>query len=43
VVKHAIVGAAKWIVAGAGAALAWIAIVTTPRSKPAEAPPQRES
>lgn len=32
--RKAIAEAAKWVVAGIGAALAWIAIVTTPRSKP---------
>jgi hypothetical protein len=35
--KRSIGGAVKWIVAGVGAALAWIAIVATPKSEP-EAP-----
>jgi hypothetical protein len=41
--KHAIVEAGKWIVAGVGAALAWIAIVATPRSKPDEPPSDGKS
>lgn len=32
--KHSVAQAAKWIVAGCGAALAWIAIVSTPRTDP---------
>lgn len=43
VVKHSMAQAGRWIVAGVGAALAWVAIVSTPRSKPDESPARRKS
>jgi hypothetical protein len=33
-VKNAIGEAARWVVAGVGFALAWIAVASTPSSKP---------